>query len=385
MDSQLKKAVINHRQEEIKEYLRELETDKSFSLTSLIEDLLPLMLMECSLRYGSFHFVKMSLFLRELSQKKYFSKKAELEIAKVVVLGLSERHFINIEAGNGGYQEKKVNQKTFAKLSEEINKGNSHNAFYYALGILENQPEQLKDYLINLGMERISDSLGHSISCFFPVMRDLVNHHKDLAATAVLSYIMYLSRHSYQGEYNSNQKKRKKLAQKELEKPSPDKLEDLGLKAASGSGIVNLHHMITYYTFFMLEDSSFYQQFPPYSILENYFGNKNIDQKRLKLAETNQEKSLIAETYQQFKDNFSITNYEDNLVFLFYNLDQNYKKTVSYLYQLFAEYYNSSWDPHYYTSLYCALGLYKSEKINDPKVKKMAIIQAFEYFTSNIL
>ena len=103
MDSQLKKAVINHRQKEIEEYLKELENDNSFSLASLIEDLLPLMLMECSLRYGSFHFVKMSLFLRELSQKKYFSRKAELEIARVVLLGLSERHFINIEAGNGGY------------------------------------------------------------------------------------------------------------------------------------------------------------------------------------------------------------------------------------------------------------------------------------------
>ena len=377
MDSQLKKAVINHRQKEIEEYLKELETDKSFSLASLIEDLLPLMLMECSLRYGSFHFVKMSLFLRELSQKNYFSRESELEIARVVVLGLSERHFINVKADSGGYQENEVNQKTYAKLAEEINKGNSHNSFYYALGLLEEQPEGLKEYLLNLGMERIPDSLGHSISCFFPVMRDLVNHHNDLAATAVLSYVMYLSRYSYQGQHNSNQGNRKKLTQKEL--------EDLGLKAVSGSGIVNLHHMITYYTFFMLKDSSFYQELPPYSILENYFGSKNIDQNRLKLAESAKNETELAKGYQQFKDNFSLTSYKDNLTFLFYNLNENYQQTVSHLHRLFAEYYNPGWNPHYYTGLYCALGLYKCDKINDKKVKKMAVIQAVEYFATNVL
>jgi len=378
MDSQLKKAVINHRQEELEEYLKELETDKRFSLASLIEDLLPLMLMECSLRYGSFHFIKMSLFLRELSQKNYFSRESELEIAKVVVLGLSERHFINIKADSSGYQENEVNQKTYAKLAEEINSGNTHNAFYYALGILENEPEKLKEYLINLGMERISDSLGHSVSCFFPVMRDLVNHHKDLSATAVLSYIMYLSRYSYQGKYNSNQENRRK--------PSPKDLEDLGLKAASGSGIINLHHMITYYSFLMLEDSSFYEELPPYTILENYFGGKDIEQKRLELADlNNKEKYQIAESYQQFKDYFSLANYQENLAFLFYNLDQNYKQTVSRLHRLFAEYYSPGWNPHYYTGLYCALGLYESDKINNKKVKKMAVIQAVEYFAGNVL
>ena len=377
MDSQLKKAVINHRQEEIKDYLKELANDSCFSLASLIEELLDLMLMECSLRFGSFHFVKMSLFLRELSQKNYFSRESELEIARVVMLGLSERHFIQLEADSSGYKEAEVNQRTYAKLAEEINNGNSHNAFYYALGILEHQPDQLKEYLLNLGMERIPDSLGHSVSCFFPVMRDLVNHHKNISATAVLSYLMYLCRYSYQGEYNSNQDQRQSPTQKEL--------EDLGLKAASGSGIVNLHHMITYYTFFMLEESSFYPELPPYSILKNYFGSKNIDQKRLELAETSKETTQIAENYQQFTDNFSLENHQDNQDYLFYNLDENYKKTVSHLHQLFAEYYKPGWNPHYYTGLYCALGLYKSDKINDIRIKKMAVIQAIEYFAGNVL
>ena len=377
MNSQLKKAVINHRQKEIEAYLKELENDKSFSLASLIEDLLDLMLMECSLRYGSFHFVKMSLFLRELSQQNYFSKEAELEIARVVILGLSERHFINLEADSGGYKEEEISQKTYAKLAEEINKGNIHNAFYYAAGILDNEPDNLKEYLLNLGMERIPDSLGHSVSCFFPVMRDLVNHHKNLSATAVLSYVMYLCRYSYQGKYNSEPKKRKKPSQKEL--------EELGLKAASGTGIVNLHHMITYYTFFMLEESSFYKEFPPYSILENYFGSKNIDQNRLEIVETNNKETQVAENYQEFKDLFDLTDFRDNLNFLFSNLDKNYKTTVNYLHRLFAEYYNPNWNPHYYTGLYCALGLYKSDKIESQKLKKMAVVQAVEYFVDNVL
>lgn len=377
MNSQLKNAIINHQQKKVDRFLKELENDQSFSLASLIEELLPLMLMECSLRYGSFHFVKMSLFLRELSQKKYFSRESELEISKVVIKVLSERHFINVKADSRGYKEKEVNQKSYDKLAEEINNGNSHNAFYYAQGILGNEPENLKEYLINLGMERIPDSLGHSVSCFFPVMRDIVNHHKDTAVSAVLSYVMYLCRYSYQGKYNSSQEKR--------EKPALNVLEDLGLKAVSGNGIINLHHMITYYTFFMLEDSSFYQKLPPYSILKTYFGSKNIDQKRLDLAEVNNNEVQMAESYQQFKNNFTLANYQDELAFLFYNLDNNFKNTTSYLYRIFAEYYNPSWNPHYYTGLYCALGLYKSDKINDRKIKKMAVIQAVEYFSSNVL
>jgi len=377
MFSQLKKAVIDHDLDKVESFLDELKEQENFSLASLIDDLLELMLMECSLRYGSFHFVKMSLFLREFSLKNYFSRQTELKIARVVLLGLAERHFINLEADTGGYKEEKISQKTYDKLAEEINKGNTHNAFYYAVGILNQEPEQLKEYLINLGMERIPNSLGHSVSCFFPVMRDIVSHSQNISATAILSYVMYLSRYSYQNKYNSNQPERKDLSQTEL--------EDLGLKAASGSGIVNLHHMITYYTFSMLEDVPFYQQLPPYSILENYFGNKNIDQSRLKLTEVNNKKTEIAENYQQFKDNFSLENYQDNLSFLFSNLDTNYQETVNYLHSLFAEYYSSGWNPHYYTGLYCALGIYKSDKISDQRVKKMAVIQAVEYFTNNVL
>jgi len=340
----------------------------------LIEDLLPIMLMECNLRYGSFHFVKMSLFLRELSQKSYFGREAELEIARVVLLGLSERHFISLKADSGCYKENEISEKTYEKLIEEINKGNSHNAFYYALGIFENEPNKLKAFLINLGMEKITDSLGHSVSCFFPVMRDITNHHKDVAATAVLSYIMYLCRYSYQSKYNNQNRK----------KPQKDALETLGLKAASGTGIVNLHHLITYYTFFMLEDSSFYRETPPYSILEDFFGDKKIDNQRLELAEVIKE-AQIAEDYQHFKDHFPLENFKEHLSFLFKNLDENYKDTLSYLFRLFAEYYHPGWNPHYYTGLYCALGLYQSDKLKDKKVKKMAVIQAVEYFTDNVL
>ena len=97
------------------------------------------------------------------------------------------------------------------------------------------------------------------------------------------------------------------------------------------------------------------------------------------------EEYQTAENYQQFKDNFSLESYKDNLAFLFYNLDNNFKATTSYLYRLFAEYYSPSWNPHYYTGLYCALGLYKSGKITNKKIKKMAVIQALEYFASNVL
>lgn len=375
MDSQLKKAVIKDEPEKIEKCLAELKENDDFSLASLIDQFLDLMLMECSLRYGSFHFIKMSLFLRELSLKNYFSRQAELEIARVVVLNLSERHFIKVKADAGGYKEAEVNQKTFDKMEEEIKKGNAHNAFYYALGLLEKEPQKLKEYLINMGMERIPDSLGHSISCFFPVMRDIVSHSSNISATATLSNIMYFCRYDYQNKYNT--------ADQLGKKPSAEKLENLALKAVSGKGIENLHHMITLYTFLMLEESSFYQQTPPYSILEEFIGDKKIDQKRMTLAEKNESSTEIAANYQQFKANFPLANYENKLNFLFDNLNANYKASVSYLHRLYAENYDSSWNPHYYTSLYCALGLYKSEKINNKPAARMAVIQALEYFVNN--
>jgi hypothetical protein len=64
MTSHLKKAVLEHDQKQIKKHLKSLENNDNFSLASLIDQFLELMLMECRLRYGSFHFVKMSLFLR---------------------------------------------------------------------------------------------------------------------------------------------------------------------------------------------------------------------------------------------------------------------------------------------------------------------------------
>jgi hypothetical protein len=135
----------------------------------------------------------------------------------------------------------------------------------------------------------------------------------------------------------------------------------------------------------MLEDSSFYKELPPYSILENYFGSKNINQEHLELVESNEKGADVAESYQEFKDGFPLENFKDNLAFLFTNLNENYKSTVSYLHRLFAEYYNQNWNPHYYTGLYCALGLYKSDKIESQKLKKMAVVQAVEYFVKNVL
>ena len=64
MDTQLKEAVIRRDEEAIEQIVSSLRQRDNWSLVTIIDDLLPLLLMESNLRYGSFHKVKMSLILR---------------------------------------------------------------------------------------------------------------------------------------------------------------------------------------------------------------------------------------------------------------------------------------------------------------------------------
>ena len=74
----------------------------------VIDELLPLVLMETNLRYGSFHTVKMTLFIRELALEQYFSKPTERELARLLALEAAKRDWIGIQADRMGYVDRNV-------------------------------------------------------------------------------------------------------------------------------------------------------------------------------------------------------------------------------------------------------------------------------------
>lgn len=46
--------------------------------------------------------------------------------------------------------------------------------------------------------------------------------------------------------------------------------------------------------------------------------------------------------------------------------------------------YKNHWDPHYFTSLYCAIRLYASETFQNTTAARMAVDQALRYFAQGI-
>ena len=106
MGSKLKEAVILRDGKAVKKAISSLEGKENWSLVTIIDELLPLALMESNLRFGNFHSVKMALFLRRLAVEGYFSKATEREIARVIALELVEREWVSIHADRAGYTKR---------------------------------------------------------------------------------------------------------------------------------------------------------------------------------------------------------------------------------------------------------------------------------------
>ena len=380
LSSILRQYILNKNQKQIQEYIKDLKEEGNWSLISFVDELVPLLLMECNLKYSNFHLVKMSLFLRELTIKEYFTRKTEKQLIKLMAYNFSEKNLVNIEAKREGIYEEHDSSQIMDKLLKEINKGNSHNAFYYALGMLKHQPEELCHILLKIGSRFISDSLGHSLSCFYPVVRDYIYQDSIHTPTAILSYIMYLCR------YNLNDKERASLEKKfngDYSKNCiPDDYNDLTYRCASGEGIVNLHHMITLAIYFLWKDDEFNFN-PSCEELLEWVENKEVnkDQKRMiSSLNTNVE---IPSTYKKISDSFHLEELDQSLENYFALLKKDPGNAIDWLFRLYTEYYQIGWDPHYFTGLYSAFILYFSSGI-DKTAGRMAIYQAIKYFANDI-
>ena len=368
MYSKLGEAIINRDQEKINDIMSSLE-DKDVNITDFINEFASIMLMEANLSFGNFHFIKMSLFLRELKLKGYFSKETEKKLINLLAVNMTERHFIKAEADRLGYKAIDADQATLKKMIEELNKGNTHNAYYYSLGLLKYKPEMLRNNLLMLGTESLSQTLGHSFTCFYPVLRDLVVENSQHDTNALFSYIMYLARFNYDEnihiQYNTDRF---------------ENIPQLTQICASGEGIVNLHHMITLAMYLLWEKDDINGDYITYNNFLDWIGSKEVDEKQKEKIENMTTDRDIPKSYEEFENEFSLKELDESMPLYLKLLEEDYENAIDWMFRLYPNYYTPSWDPHYFTSLYSALKLYKMDEAKEKIPSKMAVYQAIRYF-----
>jgi|AntRauTorckE6833_2_1112554.scaffolds.fasta_scaffold01231_11 hypothetical protein len=372
MYSKLGEAIVNKNQKRIKEIIASLDyTD--LNLADFVNEMAPVMLTEANLTYGNFHFIKMALFLRELSINNYFSSFTEKELINLLAINMTERRFIKVEADRIGYKEDYADQSTLKSMIEEIDKGNIHNAYYYSLGLLKYKPDMLKNNLLVLGTESLSNTLGHSFTCFYSVMRDLVVENSRYDTNSIFSYIMYLSRFNYRNDVHIQF--------------DTDHFEDISKLievCASGEGIINLHHMITLAVYLLWKKEENNGVYIPYHNFLNWIGDKEVDKKQKEKIENMETREYNLGTYEEFENTFLLKNLDDTFPVYLNVLEKDYNKAVDWMFRLYTNYYNPNWDPHYFTSLYSALKLFKIDKSENNIPSKMSIYQALSYFAQRV-
>ena len=376
MGSQLREAVMRRDAGAVEQCISALQGTDNWSLVSVLDELTPFALMESNLQFGSFHSVKMTLFLRRLAMEGYFSKPTELALARLIARELVDREWVLVQGDRSGYVERDVDAPV-EKVIEALDRGNVHNAFFYASGAMARDKAALVQALLSLGASAIPHSLGHSLTCFFPVMEDLLYLDHAHADSALLTYLMYLVRY----EVNSDVLKEGYGA---LEGPL-----DYGAllkRCASGIGIVDIHHMITFYVATAWEGAAFNAKGAvPCRILLDWVGDKPVDEASEERVANAQYAGKLADTYEEFQQGFSFEKLDASIPYLFALLANRPKRTVDWLFRLYASYYApDSWDPHYYTGLYSALRLYMGDKVQDPVACRMAVAQALAYFAEDV-
>jgi hypothetical protein len=375
MSSQLKEAVIRKDESAVEKIAFSMKQKDKWSLITVIDELLPILLMESNLRYGSFHRVKMGLFLRSLAVEGYLSKATQWCLARLIALEAARCDWVDIRSDGIGSLKQNISSPA-ERMIEELDKGNSHNAFYYATALMSEEPETLVQLLLTLGANAIPRSLGHSLSCFFPVVRDVISADHPQCNTALLSYIMFLSRHS---------------ASKDVLDRDYGRIEsamdyDGFLRiCASGTGIVDIHHTITFSVSTEWERFAFnIDGAVAYRLLLDWVGDKDLDKEREQRSAEATYSGKLPDTYEEFADQFSFEALDGSTPLVYNMLEKKPGNTIDWLFRLYSSYYNHGWDPHYYTSLYSATNLYMGDKVRDVVACRMALEQALKYFAGSI-
>jgi hypothetical protein len=168
VSSRPKQAVVRRDKGAVHRIMRSLEGWEYWSVIAAIDEFLPLMLLESNLRFSNFHSVEMGLFPRRLAIEGYLSRDTELKLARIAALELVEREWVGLRTDGMGHRDH--THSSMEQLIEELVRGNAHNAFYCAPGLLRDTPAASAQILLTAGGGLIPKTRGHSLTCFFPVV-----------------------------------------------------------------------------------------------------------------------------------------------------------------------------------------------------------------------
>lgn len=338
-------------------------------LVSLVDELLPLSLMQCNLRYGSFHAQKQQLFCRRLAVEGCLSPETQASVGRLLSHEMARTRFIPVETDFPRHPAAGEIDSAVHGMLAALDEGNAHNAFYYAAAAPPAAAGDLIGALLARGARSIPDTLGHSASCFFPSMEDLVSTGSVQAPRALFSYIVYLCRY-----------------------PSPrplpegeegDERSALLRRCASGGGIENLHHMITFSVLTMWERSGHVPDgIRPMKVVEAWTTGKDVDGERRTRAQQART-APIPSSYDDFRSAFSLGDTEESMPLVYSLLEARPRDAVDWIFRAYASRYEGEWNPHYYTSLYCALSLFKDGRL-EREACRMALEQAIAFFARSM-
>ena len=372
----LKEAIRQKDVEQIESLLSSNLATHKWTLNSVIEELLPMLIMQSNLQHKNFHLVKMALFIRRLALGKIFDADTEYQLARLICLEGSMSQWVDIKAD---WLETDEDESLFTigNLRAEIENHNVHNAYFYAIGLLNYDPDTLNQFLLIKSAEYLNSTLGHSFSCFLPFALDLIHCHHPVAPSALLSYVMYLCRFNVEEQVKIPELG---IRLNQLE------MGELLKKAASGDGIVNIHHMITLFAFTEWECAPFNRHKPvPYNSLRVWIGNKVVDRDREQLVKQIYRLDFIPQDFDEFFNLFSLDNHDKTCSLILSMLEIYPRRTMNWLFLSYLQYYKpGEWDPHYFTSLHAALGIYRGSTFRTSAARRMPLVQAFKYFANGV-
>lgn len=230
---------------------------------------------------------------------------------------------------------------------------------------------ELARRLLLLGSGYLDNSLGHSVSCTAFILLEMMER-KDLNPWPALAT---LADYFCKGEFHATP-----VLLKSKAIPSDEDLRRHLLRATSGSGIVNLHHTITYYAIERARQF-FSQEEYNHMILSwiSFIGDKRTKQIALDRP------GVEPEDYTGFYETFSrleakpVVAIVEKMIVSWHGR----KELGRFLIKGLCDQYQGNYNPHYLTGLGSALWVV-DRYWNQPSIAINALFQYLDYFFNGI-
>jgi hypothetical protein len=231
----------------------------------------------------------------------------------------------------------------------------------------QHKTEELARNLLMLGSGYLKNSLGHSFSCTAFILLEMMERKDSNTWPAIATLADYFCKGQFHTMPPQNQN---------AQLPSEKALNYYTLKAASGSGIVNLHHTITR---FAIEKVRHIFNHIEYTNLLDcwivFMGDKELETPPIVSPET------AIPDYDSFFKVFSKQAEMPVLAYLAGMLSSSVgrQRMGRYLIKGVCDLYQGDYDPHFLTGLASALYI-SNEYWNQPRIALSALRQYLNYF-----